>query len=266
MQRRHWRWLWLWVGVLVAGCGQILSSDGAATPKPTLTLWGYTLLPPSLTPGIWPMMTATPLVTGDPTGSHLSPYLHVTGAACYETPIGSLICLGQVQNTFDLPVKEVQVEIQLLTSDGSLLAAQDAFVSRWMIPAGADGPYRVLFDRVPEGYVGAFAFVKTGEVVTDAESHYLALTLNPVSGAFVLDQYQITLSIINKSSLAVDQIAITMTLLDEHDQVTGFRRMYLDPNRQLPPGESLTITLKVIPQGENTVAFEAFAEGYLVPN
>jgi hypothetical protein len=250
----------------VAGCGQIMSSDGAATPKPTLTLWGYTLLPPSLTPGIWPMMTATPLVTADPTGSHLALYLHVAGAACYETPIGSLICLGQVQNTFDLPVKEVQVEIQLLTSDGMLLAAQDAFVSRWMIPAGADGPYRVLFDRVPEGYVGAFAFVKTGEVVTDADSRYTALTLNPVSGAFVLDQYQITLSIINKSPTPVDQIAITMTLLDERNQVTGFRRMYLDPNRRLPPGESLTITVKVIPQGQNTVSFEAFAEGYLVPN
>jgi hypothetical protein len=266
MQRRRWRWLWLWVGVLVAGCGQILSSDGAATPKPTLSLWGYTLLPPSLTPGIWPMMTATPLVTADPTGSHLAFYLHVTGAACYETPIGSLMCLGQVHNSFDLPVKEVQVEIQLLTSDGSLLATQEAFVSRWMIPAGATGPYRVLFDHVPDGYAGAFAFVRTGQVVTDASSQYVALTLNPVSGAFVLDQYQITLSIINRSPAAVDQIAVTMTLLNADDEVTGFRRMYLDPSRQLPSGESLTITLKVIPQGENTIAFDAFAEGYLVPN
>jgi hypothetical protein len=264
MQRRRWRWLWLWVGVLVAGCGQILSSDSAATPEPTLSLWGYTLLPPSLTPGIWPKVTATPLVTADPTGSHLALYVQVTGAACYETPIGSLICLGQVRNTFDLPVKEVQVEIQLLAGDGSLLAAQEAFVSRWMIPAGAVGPYRVLFDRVPEGYTRALAFVKTGQVVTDTNSRYVALALNPVSGEFVLDQYQITLSIINRSPVAVDQIAVTMTLLNASDQVTGFRRMYLDSSRQLPPGESLTITLKVIPQGENTVAFDAFAEGYLV--
>ena len=250
----------------MAGCGQILSSDSAATPEPTLSLWGYTLLPPSPTPGIRPMVTATPLVTAAPTGSHLAFYVQVTGAACYETPIGSLICLGQVHNTLNLPVKEVLIEIQLLAGDGSLLAAQEAFVSRWMIPAGAVGPYRVLFDRVPEGYTRALAFVKTGQVVTDTNSRYVALALNPVSGEFVLDQYQITLSIINRSPAAVDQIAVTMTLLNASDQVTGFRRMYLDPSRQLPPGESLTITLKVIPQGENTVAFDAFAEGYLVPN
>ncbi len=250
----------------MAGCGQILSSDSTATPEPTLSLWGYTLLPPSLTPSIWPVGTATPLATANPSGLHLAVYLRVTGAACYETPMGSLICLGQVLNTFDLPVKEVQIEVQLLASDGSLLAAQDAFVSRWMIPAGAVGPYRVLFDRVPEGYAGAFAFVNGGQVVVDADSHYAALVSKQVSGAFVLDQYQITLSVINTGPAAVDQIAITMTLLNEYDQVTGFRRVYLDPSRRLPPGESLTITLKVIPQGENTIAFNAFAEGYRVVN
>jgi hypothetical protein len=268
MQRRHWRWLWIWVGVLVAGCSQILSSDGtpAATREPTLSLLGYTLLPPSLTPSVWPVYTATPLVTADSAGSHLALYLHVTGAACYETPIGSLICLGQVRNTLNLPVDQVQVEVQLLARDGTLLAAQETFVSRWVIPAGAAGPYRVLFDRVPEGYAGAYSFIKAGHVVTDAETRYAALTLKQVSGAFVLDQYQITLSIINTSPVAVERIAITMTLLNERDQITGFRRLYLDPGRRLPPGESLTLTLKVIPQGANTVAFDAFAEGYLVPN
>jgi hypothetical protein len=248
----------------VAGCSQILSSEG--TPEPTLTLWGYTLLPPSLTPTVWPASTTTPLTATDNAASYVALYLHVTGAACYETPIGSLICLGQVHNTSDLPVEQVQVEVQLLARDGTLLAAQQAFVSRWVIPAGATGPYRVLFDRVPEGYAGAFPFVKTGHAVTNADPHYAALTLKQVSGAFVLDQYQITLSIINKSPLAVEQIAITMTLLNEYHQVTGFRRMVLDPNRRLLPGESLTLTLKVIPQGENTIAFDAFAEGYFVPN
>ena len=46
--------------------------------------------------------------------------------------------------------------------------------------------------------------------------------------------------------------------------MTGFRRVYLDPGRQLQPGESLALTLKVIPQGPDTVAFDAFAEGYIV--
>jgi len=80
----------------------------------------------------------------------------------------------------------------------------------------------------------------------------------------VLDQYQITLSVINKSADPVEQIAVTMILLDRDERVTGFRRMVLDPTRRLDSGESLTLTLKVIPQGPDTVTFESFAEGLRV--
>ncbi len=124
----------------------------------------------------------------------------------------------------------------------------------------------MLFERVPEGYAGAYPFVKGGQVIANGETRYTTLALKQVSGTFVLNQYQITLSIINTSPVAIEQIAITMTLLDRNDQVTGFRRMYLDPGRRLLPNESLTLTLKVIPQGANTVAFDAFAEGYRVPD
>ena len=67
MQQRRWRWLWIWVGVLVAGCGQLWSSETPApeTREPTLPLFGYTLLPPTLTPSLWPVGSATPLLSVD---------------------------------------------------------------------------------------------------------------------------------------------------------------------------------------------------------
>jgi hypothetical protein len=269
MDHRRWRWLWLWVGVLVAGCGQMLSSGSTppATREPTLSLLGYTLLPSSLTPSPRPNATVTPVVTVSAPVSQLALYLQITGAACYETPVGSLICLGQVRNTLSLPVEQVQVEVQLLARDGKVLAAQAAFVSRWMIPTGEAGPYRVLFERVPDGYTEAYAFVRAGEIIDGPESHYATtLALKQVSGAFVLDQYQITLSVINKSSEPVEQIAVTMILLDRDGRVTGFRRMVLDPSRRLSAGESLTLSLKVIPQGPDTVTFDSFAEGIFVSN
>jgi hypothetical protein len=204
------------------------------------------------------------LVAGENPGALLMLALRITGAACYETPVGSLACLGQVRNTSDEPFSDVRVEVQLLSREGRLLAAQDVPVSRWMIPAGTAGPYRVLFERVPDGYASAYPFIKDGQVVPAREDRYALLTLQTISGQFVLDQYEITLSIANKHPAAVEQIALTMTLLDDYRQVTGFRRLYLAPGRQLQPGESLALTLKVIPQGPNTVNFEAFAEGYLV--
>jgi hypothetical protein len=268
MERLTWRWLWIWVGVLVAGCSQVWSSEGtsSATPQPTLPLLGYTRLPPSLTPPLWPVYTATPLLTAEGASLVASPValLSVSSPTCYETAVGSLMCLGQVHNPLEEAVEQVTVGVELLARDGSLLAVGETTLARALLPGGQAGPYRVLFERAPAGYAAARSFVKTGEIATDVERRFASLAMQEVSGAFVIDQYQVSLSIANKGVQAVQGIAVTMTLFDEERRVTGFRRVYLDPNRRLAPGESLALTLKVIPQGPNTVAFDAFAEGYLV--
>ncbi len=268
MERLAWRWLWIWVGVLVAGCSQVWSSEGtsSATPQPTLPLLGYTRLPPSLAPTLWPVYTATPLLSTDSASLVASPaaLLNVSSPTCYETAVGSLMCLGQVHNPLEQAIEGVTVAVELLARDGALLAMGETTLARALLPGGEAGPYRVLFERTPPGYAGARSFVKSGEIATDVEQRFASLAMQEVSGAFVIDQYQVSLSIANKGAQAVQGIAVTMTLFDEERRVTGFRRVYLDPNRRLAPGESLALTLKVIPQGPNTVAFDAFAEGYLV--
>jgi len=273
MQQHRWRWLWIWVGVLVAGCGQVWSSEGTrtATREPTLPLFGYTLLPPSLTPGFGSAYTVTPLISPDSTNMIVSPspialYLNVTGPTCYETPVGSLVCLGQVYNMLDSPVEQVMVGVQLVARDGTPLATGQGLLARWLLPAGAAGPYRVLFDRLPDGVANARSFILSGQNAPDTGNAHVNLTLQEVSGTFIIDQYQVSLSIINQNSSPVGHIAVTMTLLDNQRRVTGFRQEYLDADRRLAPGDSLALTLKVIPQGPNTVAFDAFAEGYLIPN
>ncbi len=269
MQRQGWRWLWIWVGVLAAGCSQVWPSGSTPTPTRAPSLWGYTLIPPTYTPMAWSLYTATPLTTADNAGSGASPlalYLHLNGTACYPTQVGSLVCMGLVQNGWDRAVEHVTVVVQLLARDGTSLATREALVSRWALPAGAAGPYRVLFDAPPEDFAEARSFVKFAEVSGQDAPHYATLTLQPASGAFVLGQYQVTLSVVNMSSQPVDRITVTMTLLDEHGQVTGFRRVLLDDSRRLRPGEALALTLKVLPQGPNTVAFQAFAEGYYALN
>ncbi len=176
--------------------------------------------------------------------------------------MGSLVCMGQVQNEWDKSVEQVTVVVQLMSRDGTLLATEEALVSRWILPAGGTGPYRVLFESTPEGYAGARAYVKSGQVVPPSDQHYAKLTIQPASGAFFLDHYNITLSVVSKNSTPVEQVTVTMTLLDAHGMVTGFRRIPLEVSRQIAPNEALALTVKVIPQGPNTIAFEAFAEGY----
>jgi hypothetical protein len=263
MQSQRWRWLWIWFGFLVAGCGQFWPSEGTPPPDPdpTLPLWGYTLLPPTA----WPLHTATPRLSLD-TPPSVAFYLVATGSSCYETSVGSLVCLGKIYNPLDIPVEQVTVMVQLLSDSGETLASGETVLAREVIPAHASGPYRVLFEHVPERYAQSTVYIKSGEVAQNAENRYVELALWQVSGTFVLDQYQASLSLVNKSSYAVDQVVITMILVDRYGQVTGFKEVALGSDRQLLPGESLAMTIKVIPQGENTVGFEAFAEGQPIEN
>lgn len=262
MHRHAWRWLWIWVGVLVAGCGQLWSSNGTPSPsrEPTRPLLDYTLLPPTL----WPI-TATPLITADGAGSlpSLALYLTVAGPKCYTTPVGSLVCLGRVVNPLDRPVERVTVGVQLFGRDGRPLALQEAVVARAVIPPHGAGPYRVIFEK-PANFTHAQPIVTSAQPAPVEGGRVVELALRQVAGAFVRDQYQVTVSISNPSPAPVDRIAVTMTLLNGSDEVTGFREMALDPARQLGPGESLVLTMTAIPQGEKTVGFEAFAEGYRV--
>lgn len=265
----RWRWLWIWVGVLAAGCGQLLPSDNTPAPtrEPGLPLLGYTLIPPTLAPTLWSLVTPTPLITAD--SSHTFPlalYLAVNGSACYETPVGSLVCLGQVRNESDKPVERVTVAVELLDRDGTPLLMREALVARAVLLPGTAGPYFVVFETPPARYAGARAVVTSGQVVPDSTRQIASLTLQPASGMFVPDQYQVTLSVVNRTLRAVEQMTVTMLLLDEHGLVTGFRQVPLETTRRLQPGESLALTIKVIPQGKNTVGFEAFAEGYYVEN
>jgi len=193
-------------------------------------------------------------------------YLAVSGPTCYETPVGSLVCLGQVQNRHDQPVEQVVVTVQLLAQDGTVLASGQAFLARQLLSSGLGGPYRVLFDEIPEGYTHAAAYIASGRIAENVERRYAELELNHTSGVFVYDQYQITLSIVNKSRYPAERIVVTMTLLDRDGQVTGYRQVYLDHSRQIQPGETLSVTVKAITQGPNTVGFTAFAESRPVLN
>lgn len=263
MQRRRWRWLWIWFGVLVAGCGQFWSSNSTPPPsrEPTLPLWGYTLLPPTLTPGVWPARTATPLITVDSTGTPVALSLIVSGAACYETPVGSLVCLGQVRNPLDVPVEQVRIAVQLLDKNGLPLVSDETTMVRWVLPPGESAPYRIVFQFIPIGYAGSYATISGGQIAQDVERRFASLTLHEVSGRFLNDENQVNVSVLNSGTQPVEEVTVTMTLLDARGQVTGFRQMVLPTEQPLMPGQSRSLTIRANPQGANAVSFEVFAEG-----
>jgi hypothetical protein len=205
-----------------------------------------------------------PVDIATPTASPYAFYLRAGPPSCYETPLGSLICLGQVYNTLEAPLENVMVSVTLLSHDGLPLADQSALLSRSLLPAGSLGPYRVIFDSVPAGYDSATAAIDAAEVAIDAEHRYADLELKQVAVVFNEQQFKVTVSVSNHSGQPVEKLTLTVTLLDRSGHVTGFRQVTLADNYVLEPNQPMSLTISVIPQGANTVSFDAFAEGHLV--
>jgi hypothetical protein len=172
--------------------------------------------------------------------------------------------MGQIKNGFHLPMEGIWIGVQLLAADGQSLAAGASPLAETVLEPGLAGPYRIQFDSVPAGYVEAYAFVISGNIAENVAQRYANLSTKQVGVLFIEGHYQITLSLCNQSSRPADQITLTITLLGEEGEVTGFRQLFLD--EFLLPRECLTVSGQVIPQGKNTVAFDTFAEGRLLGN
>jgi hypothetical protein len=72
--------------------------------------------------------------------------------------------------------------------------------------------------------------------------------------------FHMTGALVNTGAVAADQLCLVVTLLDNSGRVTGFRQLRWPPDQKLSPGERLSFSLDVIPQGLGTTRFEASAE------
>ncbi len=139
-------WFWWWLGVLVAGCSPTFFQ--VSTPQaPTPPLLNLTLPHPTATP-ILRLLRTPGLATM--TRVFATPFpLLLESPTCYETPAGSVWCLGLVRNELTVPVDQVVVRVYLVKADGTPLAEQDVRVARSVLPPGGISPYRALFASMP---------------------------------------------------------------------------------------------------------------------
>jgi hypothetical protein len=254
-------WWWWWLGVLVAGCSQTIVSN-PTSPAPTLTLLRFT--PQWVTPTPTPRLLRTPtLRTTSVMMMTLAPTplaLPVPAPNCYETPVGGLWCLGLVRNGLIVPIEQVIIRIYLVSADGTALAERDAPTALAVLPPGEMSPYGVLFDRIPEGSTGPVAMLISASKANVPGGNMPVLQVQDLRGENRDSVFYLTGVLVNTGAVTADQLRLVVTLLDSGGRVTGFRQLRWPPNQALLPGEQLSFSLEVIPQGLGTTRFEASAE------
>ncbi|MCC7452158.1 MAG: hypothetical protein IT324_32445 [Anaerolineae bacterium] len=256
-------WWWWWLGVLVAGCSQhALPGLPSQAPTPSLLSFTQTLAtptpilrllrtPPLRLTGIGTIArTAAPLPTPLP--------VMVNPPHCYETPAGSLWCLGLVRNNLTIAVQQIIIRVYLVNAEGTALAELDAMPARLMLAPGETSPYGVLFHAIPGESLGPVAVLVSAY---EADKFYQSLDVRDVKSQPHNSGFRITGTVLNTTSGTIREPSLVITLFDSAGQVTGFRQWRWPDDLILKPGASLPFDVEAIPQGMNTARVEASVEG-----
>jgi hypothetical protein len=241
----HVVWLWCWLGVLVAGC----SSAVVATSNPaTLTL--LTLPAPTLE---LLRSTSAVILTLSPAAP-----LGVPEPNCYETPVGSLWCLGLIRNDMLHPIEQIAIKVILLREDGSIIEERLTPTARAVLMPGEYAPYGVLFERGAASSIGATAVLTRAVEITDP-ARIPNIVVRGVETRIESSIYHVTGEVVNLGTRPVLDVQLVATLFDEQDQVTGFRQLHM--GLTLAPGEATPFAMYAIPQGLGTMRLEVSADG-----
>ncbi|MCP4544539.1 MAG: LysM peptidoglycan-binding domain-containing protein [Chloroflexi bacterium] len=186
--------------------------------------------------------------------------LVVRGVAFYETPVGSLLCLGEVANTTDSPVMNVQVYVGLFDAAGERLVDTNVFVDADVIPPGERSPFGVLFTSPPSNWANFQVTLMRGEASGALGNSYVPVAVIEKQGEFSTPQFQAVGTIQNiDTEKTADSVSVTVTTYDSTGLVTGFRQEEVEG--VLAPGATAPFTVLLNFYGAVPADFSIIALG-----
>ena len=99
------------------------------------------------------------------------------GIAFYETPVGSLWCMGEIVNTTAFTLTNVQVHVTLFDAAGERLTETDAFAAVDLISPGARAPFGILFTNPPPGWTSPQVTIVRGEAAGALAASYVPIAV-----------------------------------------------------------------------------------------
>lgn len=185
----------------------------------------------------------------------------IRGVSFYETPVGSLHCLGEVVNTTPYTLTNVQVRVTLFDAAGTPLIGGNAFAAADILPPEGRAPFYLLFNAPPPNFVSHQVVALRGEMVGELAAHYVPIALENVTGAPYGPSFEISGIVRNTDpERAAKTVIVVATTYDENGQVTGFRQQSVDVGEGLLPGTSAPFRMRLtvykgVPANFSTIAF-----------
>lgn len=204
-----------------------------------------------------PRIEEAPAGTPTPTPTPLP--VEIQGLSYYESPVGSLLFLGEVKNTTGERVERVEVGVSLYDESGKLLATSSAFTSLDVVPDGGRAPFAVLFDTPPVSFASYQAVVLSAVSAVSLESRYGDLVVEgegESEGPF----YVVSGEVRNTGEFDAQAIRVVVTAYDAGGQVVGMRTASPE-NDVLAAGEASPFQVKLLPTGGKVASCSIQVQG-----
>ena len=174
--------------------------------------------------------------------------LEADSVALYETPVGGLLCMGEVVNTFDAPVTNLQVEILLLAPDDTRLASAITLAAADYLAPEDRAPFSFLFSDPPAGVEDVAARVLRAEAISPITADFVAMEVRDTEGAVSGPQYRIQGTVVNPSDQLVGRVTVVTMIYDSEGLVMGYRQEFIGAEEVLAPGGTWRFDVLLTPQ------------------
>jgi LysM repeat protein len=187
--------------------------------------------------------------------------LDVRGVAYYRTAVGGGWCMGEVVNTTDGPITNLQVEVSVANGEILLLSGVTRAAADYL-PAGARAPFALLFQEAPGGDVSVEARLLRAEPIGAITAGFKPLAVSETTGGVSGPQYRVGGRLTNDAGVALDRVTVVVTLYDEEGRVLGYREEPVREGGGVASDESLSFEILLTPQGVgNPDSFSVLAWG-----
>jgi LysM repeat protein len=188
----------------------------------------------------------------------------VANAGFYETPVGSLWCLGEVINNTGAAIEQVQVAVSLYDAEGEVVATGSTFTEFDIIPNESKMPFALLFTEPPSGFSHHQVVALSGVAVAHWGRNYMDLTIESDRGEVSGERaYVVTGQVRNTGQHDAEQIRMVVTAYDAEGRVVGIRRG--SPETQtLGIGESSPFRVSLSSLGGQVVTYTVQVQGWQV--
>jgi LysM repeat protein len=196
------------------------------------------------------------LLTAQPTATPTPMPLRIVHEAMHRTPVGSLWCMGEVENERDEFLDLVQVQVSLYDAEGKLIEQAAAFTMTDVVPAHGKAPFAILIARAPaSGFANYEIGILSAEPITYWGRRYRAIAVEEIASEMKPGDLVLRGAVHNQGEQDAVEVQVIVTAYGEGGEVVGVRQVALD---DLAAGERLSFTADMVPAAP-AVAVDAMA-------